>query len=349
MAPKITKRAPKASSTPSIPAPFVPAPTELLPLLATLDEDSVYITHIDSHPGWFKRRVFLVPVGLNLTIALILLWRLYAAGPWYWALIMSFLGNHNETTIVYASTKWFDLIRKVLWRSTIFMFDFVLFRVVGPWPWSFFFESGGNPVGWRITIGFRDEEVYIRESRGWGAKDLLGEAEGSTGKAGGDSPFFKTRILPAVDQKRLKEKTGYMLMDENFDLAFGAMVTATELLDKKTATIDQLRTSVFVWVGSEENGQWAVWDCYKLDEGSETEAREKVLLFKDRLTAMGKESLFFRWVELIQYESNHPGGFTPERQVETANKAKKLFEDQGIDFDKFINEIGGLGGMPGMD
>jgi hypothetical protein len=224
----------------------------------------------------------------------------------------------------------------------------VVLWIIGPWPYSFFLESPGNPVRWRLKAGFRDDEIYIRQSRGWGAKDLLGEAEGSTGKAGADSPFFKTRILPAIDSGRLRAKTGYLLMDKDFDLDFAAMVRATELVDKKEISMDVLRKTVFAWVGSEEAGQWAMWDCWRLDEGSETEAREKIVLFKDRLTAMGKENLFFKWVELVQYESSAAGGFTQERQIATAEKAKKLFEEQGVDFDTFIKEIGGLDGMPGM-
>lgn len=347
--PKPTKRAAKALPAPSIPSPFSPAPSSLLPLLSAFDKSTVYITHIDHHPGWFKKRVFYVPVGLNLAIAIVLLWRAYVAIPWYWLLIMSFLGNENETTIRFATSTWGQIITGVLWRSSLFMFDFLLFRVVGPWPWSFFFESPGNPVSWRWKVGFRDEEIYVRQSRGWGSKDLLGEAEGSTGKAGEESPFFKTRVLPAVDRTRLREKTGYMLMDKDYDLDFAGMTKATELLDKKEIEVDALRKSVFVWVGSEEAGQWVVWDCWRLDEGGETEARQKIVLFKDRLTAMGKENLFFKWVELVQYESNAPGGFTQERQISTAEKAKKLFEEQGVDFDTFIKDIGGLDGMPGMD
>jgi len=90
-----------------------------------------------------------------------------------------------------------------------------------------------------------------------------------------------------------------------------------------------------------------MWDCSQLDRGSESEARDKVILFKERLTEMGKENLFFKWVELIQYESNAPGGFTPERQVAAAEKVKKMFADQGVDFEDFSREIGGLDGMPG--
>lgn len=264
---------------------------------------------------------------------------------------MSVLGNQNPTTIYYASNSWGLLIWKVIKRMTMFTVDFMLFRIVGPWPWSFFAERPGNPVAWRWSIGFRDEEVYVRESRGWKATDLLGAAEGSSGKAGGESPFFKTRILPAVDKNRLREKTGYLLMDGDWDLDFFAMVVATRLLDENTIALEHLKKSVFVFVGdttSDEGldaGRWAMWDCSKLDEGSETEAREKVIQFKDRLTAMGKESLFFKWVELIQYESNAPGGFTKERQVAAAEKAKKMFEEQGVDWEEFSREIDGMSSM----
>ncbi|KAF1978451.1 hypothetical protein BU23DRAFT_549890 [Bimuria novae-zelandiae CBS 107.79] len=345
---KTTKRAAKATAAPAIPDPFEPAPSHLAPLLDYFDKSSVYITHVDNHPAWFKKRVFYVPLGLNVVIALLLLWRAYAAIPWYWTLTMSILGHENETTIHWSKTPLRKLVWSVAWRGSVFLFDWLLITVIGPWPWTFFFESPGNPVSWRYAIGFRDREVYVRESRGWGASDLLGQAEGSSGKTGSDNPFFKTRILPAVDPRRLMEKTGYMLMDKDFDLVFGAMVDATQLIDKKEVSVDDFRTSVFVWVGSETNGQWAVWPCGKLDEGSETEAREKIIFFKDRLTAMGKESLFFKWIELVQYESSAPGEFTYERQAATVEKAKVLFANEGVDLDAFIKDIGGLQGLPGM-
>src|SRR5438128_205881 len=141
---KTTKKATKALP-PAIPEPFEAAPSELGPLLATFDTESVYITHLDPHPAWFKRRIFFVPVGINVTIALLLLWRAYAAYPLYWSLIMSFLGNPNETTIYYAKTSWGELVQVVLWRMAMFLFDWLLFRTMGSWPWTFFFETPGNP------------------------------------------------------------------------------------------------------------------------------------------------------------------------------------------------------------
>ncbi|KAF2644699.1 hypothetical protein P280DRAFT_465979 [Massarina eburnea CBS 473.64] len=345
---KASKKASKAAPKPSIPDPFEPAPPALYPLLETFDIRSVYITHIDKQPAELKKHVFYVPVALNVVLTAILLLRVYYAYPLYWKLLMSILGNANETTLYWTSTPPRTLITSILYRMCVFTFDFLLFRVVGPWPWTFFLEIPGNPVTWRWTIGFREEEVYVRESRGWGAEDLLGAAKGASGKAGGESPFFNTRILPAVDMQRLRAKTGYLLMDKDFDLFFGGMITATQLVDRKEITMDQLRTSVFVWVGNEEEGEWAVWNCGQLDEASETEARRKIVQFKDRLTLMGKESLFFKWVELVQYESNAPEGFTYERQAATAEKAKLMFAAEGVDFEKFLQEMGGLGGMPGM-
>ncbi len=347
MPPKGKQRLSKSSAK-AIPPPFSPAPVELAPLLDTFNPEYVYIIHTDGHPAWFKKRIFGVPVILNLFIAAVLAWRAWVIVPHYLAILLSVMGEQNDTTIYYATSTWMQLIWSVVKRMASFTLDWVLFRIIGPWPYTFFLEQPGNPVSWRWNIGFRDQEVYIRMSRGWGAKDLLGAAEGSSGKAGQESPFFKTRILPAVDARRLKEKTGYMLMDANFDLDFYCMTAATQLLDKKDITLEQLRKSVFVYVGEEPTGQWVVWDCSKLDEGSETEARNKVIEFKDRLTAMGKENLFFKWVELIQYESSAPGGFTKERQIAAAEKAKKMFEEQGVDWDTFSKDIGGLDGLPGM-
>lgn len=135
-------------------------------------------------------------------------------------------------------------------------------------------------------------------------------------------------------------------MDADFDLDFYGMIACTILLDHKTISPSLLRKSVFVYVGdlssATPNGQWCVWDAGKLDEGDDTEARKKLLQFKDKLTAMGKESVFFKWVELIQFESNAPGGFTPERQESAAGKAREMFEREGVDWEEFSREIGGL-------
>ena len=269
-------------------------------------------------------------------------------------------------------------MRAVVWRAAHFLIDWVLVRIVAPWPYSFFLEPPGNPVLWRWRVGFRDSEVYVRVSRAWGKEDLLGASK-EDGKRGGDSPFFKVRILPALDKERVRAKTGYLLMDGDWDLDFVVMTEATRLVDRGVLQEEQLEKSVLVWCGDdEEQGQWVIWECWKLDEGAEAEQRKKIIVFKvslqilflvvdhqclsrifnwksyrsftqDRLTQMGKESLFFRWIEIVQYESSQPGGFTPERQVQAAEKAKQLFAEQGVDFDEFIKSTDGHEGLPGME
>ncbi|KAF2500695.1 hypothetical protein BU16DRAFT_523463 [Lophium mytilinum] len=339
------------SRLPPIPEPFVPAPPELEDFLATLPKKSVYITHIDRHPAFFKRNIFTVPVLLNVGIAGLLLWRAWAIIPIYWGVILSMLGNPNEHTIFVKDSSWWKLATQIALRAASFLLDWVLVTVVAPWPYTFFYEGEETPVSWRWKVGFRDAEVYVRVSRGWGQADLLGAVkDGGSGKRGGESPFFKVRILPAIERNRVQGKTGYLLMDKDWDLEFAAMVDATKLLDLGELKEEFLEKSVFVWCGEEEGeGQWVVWNCYKLDEGSETEGRKRIVQFKDTLMALGKENLFFRWIELIQYESSQPGGFTPERQVQAAEKAKQMFQEQGVDWDEFIAASGGLDNLPGME
>lgn len=62
---------------------------------------------------------------------------------------------------------------------------------------------------------------------------------------------------------------------------------------------------------------------------------------------MGKENLFFRWIEIVQFESSQPGGFTPERQVRAVDQARQAFKEQGVDFEEFVKSVGGMDAMPG--
>ncbi len=62
---------------------------------------------------------------------------------------------------------------------------------------------------------------------------------------------------------------------------------------------------------------------------------------------MGKEDLFFRMIELVQYEGSTPDGFSPKRQAQTLEKIKQLFANQSLDFEKTVNELGiAVPGMP---
>lgn len=346
--PSASKRSPVSKATlptpatPAAPPPFSPAPSNLSPFLSGLNKSQVYITHIDRHPAAFKKRVFSVPVILNVVILLLLLWRVYAIYPTYLSLLFSVLGYSTPTSVDPTSRTWAQLAWIVAKRAFTFLLDFLLVRFIWSWPLTFFLERPANPVTWRWSVGFRDAEIYVRESRGWGAEDLL-----NANKKGPENPFFKVRILPAVDRTFVRSKTGYLMMGKDWDLDFAGMARAHKLLDGKEIPMESFEKSVWVYAGDEVG--WCVWECWKLDEGAEEEGRRKIVEFKDRLTKMGKENLFFRWVELVQYESSQPGGFTKERQQHTVNQARKLFEEQGIDFEEFVRASGGVKELPGME
>ncbi|PNS19423.1 hypothetical protein CAC42_2600 [Sphaceloma murrayae] len=329
----------KARSKP--PAPFTLAPEALGPFLSTLDPAHVYITHIDRFPSVFKRRIFIVPVVLNLTIFLLLCWRTYAITPFYLQLLNTLLGYPSPLTIDRSAHSTPALVWIVLKRALTFALDFVLVRFVLPWPVTFFLESPGNPVLWRWKVGFREEEIVVRESRRWGARELVGGS-----KVGEESPFWKTRVLPAVDRRFCREKSGYMMMGKDFDLDFVGMIKAHEAVGRKEVELSVFEKSVIVY---KEGVGWCVWRVFEKERDvEEEESRKKIVALKDRLTAMGKESLFFRWIEIVQYESTQPGGFGRDKQEKMMGRIKEEFVKEGVDFDQIVKEVGGLDGTPGM-
>jgi hypothetical protein len=247
----------------------------------------------------------------------------------------------------------------------------MLYNFVWPWPKHFFIGRPGNPVSWRLNVGFKDKEIIIRRSRKWDREIFGGENEAPKLMEKMDA-MMEERVMPAIDPTWLRGRTGYILMDANWDLDFKAMVDATELVRKQNAAFTDFEKAVIVWGGVELG--WLSWDVHKLDDGSEEESRKKLIAFKvgpnpfsstcihprhyslnwmltsckDILTKMGKESLFFRWIELIQFESTQPGGFGPEKQQQAMEKAKAMFEADGVDFDAFWAQVGGWEDLPGM-
>ena len=323
------------------PPPFSKAPTSLGPFLDALDKRHAYIVHVDAFPADFKRRIFAVPVALNIAIAVLLLWRIYAAAPTYYAILTATLGYDSSATIDTTTRKTRELVWIVLKRTLMFALDFVLLRFIGPWPLTFFLEAPGNPCWWRWRVGFRRDEIAVRVSRGWGTEELM---EGV--KTGEGSPFFQNRVLPAIERSYVRQKTAYLMMGKDWDLDFYLMVLAHELVDKKTLALEDFRKSVLAY--SERDG-WLCWKVWKLDDqGAEEDTRKRVVALKDSLTAMGKESLFFRWIEIVQWESSQ-GDFTAERQQATLKKVEHIFDEQGVNFRALIESVGGMEGMPGTE
>ena len=278
---------------------------------------------------------------MNIVIAILLIWRAQVAIPTYIALILAALGHDSKAKIDVATTDAWSLVYIAGTRTAMLFMDWALARFMVPWPLDFVMRTPESPLSWRWKLGFQGEEVVVRKSRKWD-EDLKDDwlAEDT------DGLVYQERIMPAINRTWVQTKTGYLMMDRSWDLDFGAMIAADDLVKKGKTTLADFQKTVIVY--SEAHG-WLVWPVWKLDEGHEEEGRKKIVLFKDKLTGMGKENLFFRWIELIQYETSQPGGFTPERQADAMKKAEELFVSQGVNFEQFWAEVGGTEGLPGME
>lgn len=249
---------PTSPSPPSRPSPFHPAPTSLQPFLSTLSPSHIYITHVDTHPSAFKRRIFLVPILLNVFLVLALLYRAYIALPTYLNIITATLGYDNSTKIPVKEIPWGALAGTLVGRAGLFMFDYFLATIILPWPLDFFLGSASNPTGpvaWRWRCGFRDKEIVVRRSRRW-EESLQGtDWTGAEAIERDEERVMSERIAPAVAERWIRGKTGYLMMDKSWDLDFGAMVAAHELVTGGTLTLEDFRTQVLVY---REGEGWVV-------------------------------------------------------------------------------------------
>ncbi|KAF6834816.1 hypothetical protein CPLU01_04711 [Colletotrichum plurivorum] len=343
MAPKVkavkTKSAKPAAAPGTPPAPFKKPAEVLRAFTDTLSPKHVYIAHIDSKPTSFKKKIFLVPVGMNIVVAALFVLRMYYILPWYFKFVQSAFGYPNETTFPIADSTWSALVWEIGKRGFSFTLDLMLFIFVWPWPLEFVLGyTYGNPVRWRWNVGFRDKEIYVRRSREW--DEQLGDIFKDQAKNQGLQSLLRQATSPLL----LQEKTGYLTMTGQWDLDWESMVTAHALVDDKVIALDAFRSLVLVyhedygWMSFEQMGESA----------KEDDRRRQVFAFRDALAAIGKEDLFFRWIEIVQFESSQPGGFGPEKQVDVAKKIRDLFAEQGVDFDKLWYESVGTDELAGM-
>lgn len=322
------------------PPPFKQPPEILRTFIEALSPKHVYITHIDSKPVSFKRKIFLVPVALNLAVTAFFAWRMYNIVPWYFKVIISGLGRVNETTFPFDESTWQEFGVEVASRLLTFVIDFVLTIFV--WPWPLEFVAGiahGNPCQWRWNVGFRDKEIYVRRSRDW---DMV---LGDIFEDDASHKIITAYITQATRPMLQEQKTGYLLMNAQWDLDWDAMVHAHHLVDKKEIALDAFRNAVLV------HHEAFGWLCYDIKTGGtvqEDETRRQVFAFRDALTSMGKENLFYRWVEIVQFEASQPGGFGPEKQEAAAKQIRELFQKEDVDFDQLWQDTVGTPGPTGM-
>lgn len=234
----------------------------------------------------------------------------------------------------------------------MFFFDFALYRFVATWPLDFF--RWGQPLGpaiWRWKIGYKAREVVVRRSRRWGEQIFVGENNDEAvlgeGKIGGK--VYKERVLPGIDAAWVRGRTGMSMLDRNWDLWYQGMADAQMLIEKDQVKLEDFNSRM-VAVHESKRG-WLMWKCDNDEphDGNNNNA-EKIKKIKTRLDIMGKEGLFWKWIELVQFETEMNDDNNPVKEVRERlrRKGRDLFAGEGVDFDDFWKEIGDLEDMPGL-
>lgn len=342
---KAASISPSGTSTPSSQSssgplpPFSKAPDYLRPFLEPLSPQEVYLVHIDTSSEDLKRQSFLVPVAINAVITAVIAARVYSGIYAYPAMLAVAVGLTSSMSVDTSAISTAELAWVILRRSLTILIDYSLVSLFLAWPIRFVL----GPVKWRRAVGFRAREIIVRCSRPSVSKTL------ERNQWIREDEAMRDKIVAAVTPERLK-KTGYLLIDADWDLDYNAMVRAHELVDRTGkdhgVPLDEFRTAVLV--NTDADG-WLIWHVGDEDtpEGRARSAqRDQILAFKDKLASLGKDDIFFRWVEIVQYESTQPGGFTPERQKSAMVQAQKLFENEGVDFTDFWRDVGGTEGLP---
>lgn len=341
--------APSTIPTTTPPEPFRRLPVSVQPLASTLPTDHIYLVHLDRTPVDVKRRLFGVPILLNLAITLGLCLRIYHAAPVYLQQIITVFGYDTPYKVDTNVRPFSELLSITTTRFLLLTFDFALFRLLGSWPKEFVFGSKSSrsvgPVGWRQKVWFREIEVVVRKGRIWDMPLLVGNDDTDKTWSTQDELTIKFKIEPAM-QPASTGKSALMLLDKNYDLDYKGMIDAHRMINDGRLKIEDLDGIALVFYQK----QWLMWKVREDEEMPIMDPVQENTLqkFKKKLTDLGQEDVFFRWIEIVQYETSQPGGFTESRQTEAMRELKKLLTDRRVDYATFWEDIGGQKGLPGF-
>ena len=338
-----------ATNPPSVaPAPFKVAPVGLQPFASTLPTDHVYLVHIDRTPVSLKKRVFVVPVLLNVVITLILCVRVYYAVPVYLNQLITIFGYETAYSVDTKNTAAPGLIDTITSRTFLLMIDYAIFVLLGSWPREFVFGSKISryisPFDWRTTVGFEEDDIIVRRARKWDLPLLQGIEEGERLWTPQDELIVQNKIEPAM-RRSYTSKTAFTLLDKDWDLDFKGIIDAHRLVKDGRVKQTDLQDIALVYY----NKQWIVWRVHEALETQEAIKDDKVDAFKDKLTGVGGEGIFYRWIELVQYETSQPGGLTNSRQESALQELRSMLRAKDVDDAAFLDQLGGTAALPGFD
>jgi hypothetical protein len=325
------KPVPKTPSGP--PKPFQYAPASLRPFLSTLPTDHVYLVHLDNTDVALKKRVFRVPVMLNITLILGLCLRIYFAAPVYLQQIITIFGYDTAYRVDTDKADMSEIVTTIGSRTLLLMVDYAIFALAGSWPKEFLFGGKSSrftgPWQWRRKLGFKEIEIVVRRGRKWDTPLLTGDIPEQVKTWNVEDELRLNVKIEAAMRTNYIAKTGYLLLDKDWDLDFKGILDAHRLVDSGTIQLKDLQDIALVYYQK----QWLIW--YVHEEPMVTakvEEQDTILqVFRNKLKELGAESVFFRWIEILQYQTSRPGGFTEGRQDEALRELKQLVEAKRVD------------------
>ena len=132
------------------------------------------------------------------------------------------------------------------------------------------------------------------------------------------------------------------------------MITAHELIKTKDIQLEDFeQPTAYLFY----QGQWVAWRLPSTTSqsrkgingslaGSESPQMKR---FHDKMKSLGCEDIFYRWIELVQFESSGPGGMKEKGKERALKELDTLLTEKGVETNKFLEEMGGSKNLPGMD
>lgn len=355
-------RVTKSAVTDAPPAPFAPIPAGLAAFTNTLPTDHVFLLHADTSTSALRRKVFIVPVLLNTFLAGLLIWRLYYAVPEYLYQVLTIFGYQTSWTVDTQAMPAVDIFKVITSRTAYLMIDYLIFFVLGRWPYEFLFGSKygrfTGAAGWKLSVGFnREKEAVVRRGRGWDdsifASEVIRREQGKTGAqwTKEEELIVYTRCTAAL-RKTYTSRTSYLLLDKDWDLDFQGMIDANELIDEGKLNWADMDHVVLVPFSD----HWFCWYPHAVESRGEAvpipelpTRDERLETLRQKLIAMDCEDLFYRWIEIVQYETSREGGFDSLRKKAAVEELQSMLKERGLDEHDFWQSIGGEGMLPGLD
>ena len=326
----VRRQSPKPTSN-EPPTPFTLASPKLAPLLETLPEDGFYLTHIDRCSRVEKRQLFLAPLLLNFVFVLVIAARLYFAVPQYVSLLRAFFGYDSDARVDTTTMPFAEQMRTLMSRAGLLILDYALFSLMGRWIWRFIQEE----ITWRWCIGLREEEVVVRVSKRWHT-DLEERWTAANVKT------IQAKTLPELENQRI-QKSSLQLVTPLFALDTEAMINAQELVDRGELSLDDLDRKVFFKYKPAKG--WIVWSLSEPKSISSTIQSTNLSALRENLVAKDREDLFFRYVEIVQYEASESTGFSISQQKKAWTELSNAFAEKRVDLAKVRAELGGQSKM----